>query len=384
MPTSVGSHHPPLSSRSAALNHLTQDTVYLGGDVGRQFRPSGLRVVLDLFGARSPDDGAADVVMPKNPGQGELAHAKVRPGRNRAKLVHGRQDFLVHEPLHQPAATGVGSAGAPLGRLPGAVLACEHALGERGEDHLAHALVLTERDDLGLDLPLDHVVARLVGDDPVEVHLLGQAQSVGYLIRRPLRDAHVEHLSLAHEVVKGPQGLLERRIYVVAVALVEVHVVDPETLERGVTLLGYVLAREASVVWPLPHREVHLCGEEVGVPLEALERPAYDLLGRPPHVDVGRVEEVDPELVGSVDAGLRLLLGYTPAVGQPAPQGDLADLHPTSTQPPVLHEDLPSGAIPPTYRTPNIRGYYRRFCITRTHYLFGTDAQRSQALGNVL
>jgi hypothetical protein len=84
MLTSVGNHHPPLSSRSAALYHVLQDIVYLRGDVGRQFHPSGPCVVLNLFGARRPDDGAADVVVAKYPGYGELAHAEASLGGYRA------------------------------------------------------------------------------------------------------------------------------------------------------------------------------------------------------------------------------------------------------------------------------------------------------------
>src|SRR5215207_2657556 len=78
---------PPSRSRSnhlAARYHVLQDAVYLRDDIGRQPHPSGLRVVLNLFGTRRPDDGATDVLLPKYPGQGELAHAESRIGRQRA------------------------------------------------------------------------------------------------------------------------------------------------------------------------------------------------------------------------------------------------------------------------------------------------------------
>ena len=106
-------------------------------------------------------------------------------------------------------------------------------------------------------------------------------------------------------------------------------------------LLRDVLAREAAVVRPLAHREVDLRGEKVGVALEASEGVADDLLGRAPHVHVGGVEEVDAEVVGLVDAVRRLLPGDAPAVGQPASEGDLADLYPAPAQPPVLHRPPP-------------------------------------------
>src|SRR5918997_4613273 len=249
----------------AALHHAREDLVYPVEGVGRKLGPRGRHVVLDLLGPRRPDDGAADVRLAQHPREGELGHGEARVRRHVPQPLYRREDVLVHELAHKAAGLWVGGAGSPLRRLAGVVLAREDALGERGEDNLPHALALREGDDLGLYPALDHVVPWLVGDDPVEVHLLREAQRVGYLVRRPLRDADVEHLALPHEVVERPQRILERGSLVVAVALVEVHVVHPESPQRGVALLGYVLAREAPVVRPVAHGEVDLGGEKKGV-----------------------------------------------------------------------------------------------------------------------
>src|SRR5919112_3239027 len=101
-----------------------------------------------------------------------------------------------------------------------------------------------------------------------------------------------------------------------------------------------MLAREAPVVRSITHREIHLGRQKVRIALETFQRSADDLLGRPVHVHVGRVEEVDADLVRPVYAGRRLLFCDATAVGQPATQGDLTYLDPTTTQSPVLHHNL--------------------------------------------
>src|SRR5918997_2775743 len=335
---SIAAYGGSRTRRLAALHHAVQDVVDPPQRLGRQLHPRGRRVVLDLLGPGGPDDGAADVGMPQNPGEGELGHGESRLRGDGPQAIHRGEDLFVHEPLHEAAGLGIRGAGPLLRRLARAVLAGEDALGERGEDDLAHALALGERYHRVLYPALEHVVARLVGDDPVEVHLLRDTQRVGYLVRRPLGDAHIEHLALPDEVVERPHGLLERRLLVVAVALVEVHVFHPETPERRVALLRDVLAREAPVVRPLPHRKVDLRGEKVGVAVETFQGVADDLLCRAPHVHVRGVEEVDAEVVCPVDTIRRLTLCDAAAVGEPAPEGDLADLHPATAQPPVLHK----------------------------------------------
>ena len=54
------------------------------------------------------------------------------------------------------------------------------------------------------------------------------------LLGAPLGHADVEHLALAHQVVEGAQRLLERRLVVVAVRLVQVDVVGLQPPQRGV------------------------------------------------------------------------------------------------------------------------------------------------------
>ena len=206
------------------------------------------------------------------------------------------------------------------------VLAREHALGERRPHHLADAEPLGDREHVLLDLPLQHRVLRLVRGERVEVELGLDAPRLLNPLRRPLGDADVEHLALRDKVVERAQRLLERRVRVRAVALVEIDVVRAEPLQGSVALLHDVLPREPAVVGAVAHREVDLRGEEVVVARDSLERAAGDLLGGSAPIHVRRVEEVDAELEGPVDAGDRPFVLDGAPVGEPRAEGDLRDL----------------------------------------------------------
>ena len=79
---------------------------------------------------------------------------------------------------------------------------------------------------------------------------LASAWPVADLVGRPLADADVERLALADDVGEGLHRLLERRLVVVAVGLVEVDVVGLQPLQRAVDRLHDVLAGQAGVVLP--------------------------------------------------------------------------------------------------------------------------------------
>src|SRR6185369_2398035 len=138
------------------------------------------------------------------------------------------------------------------------------------------------------------------------------------------------------------QRLLERGVGVRAMALVEVDVVCAEPLQRRVALLHDVLPREPAVVGAVAHREVDLGGEEVVVSRDPLESPPSHLLGRAAPVDVRRVEEVDAELEGAMDAGGRALVLDGAPVGEPRAERDLRDLDAEVAELPVAH----AGGLP--------------------------------------
>src|SRR3954454_19865450 len=78
----------------------------------------------------------------------------------------------------------------------------------------------------------------------------------------PLK-ADPARLAGLHDLGQRLHRLLQRRLLVVAMALVEVDVVHPQALQRAVDLLVDLLAREPSVL--VRHREVELGGDAEGV-----------------------------------------------------------------------------------------------------------------------
>ena len=80
---------------------------------------------------------------------------------------------------------------------------------------------------------------------------LDERVALAELLRRPLADADVQRLALPDDVGERLHGLFQRRFVVVAVGLVEVHVVRLQPAERAVDRLHDVLAGQAHVVLAL-------------------------------------------------------------------------------------------------------------------------------------
>ena len=106
-------------------------------------------------------------------------------------------------------------------------------------------------------------------------------------------------------MVERVQRLLERRLAVPLVELVEVDPVGAEPLEARLAGGDQVMAGIAAVVRPVAHRKARLGGEKhVGALLA--ERLADDLLRRAGGIDVGGVDQVD----AGVEADGDLTLGF--------------------------------------------------------------------------
>ena len=193
------------------------------------------------------------------------------------------------------------------------------------------------RNHVVLDRPVEHRVLRLVGDERIEAEVALDPARVLELVGGPLGDADVEHLPRGHEVVESAQRLLDGRVRIGAVALVEVDVIDAQPPQGALALLDHVLARETGVVRALPHREEDLGGQHVVVAVDPVQRPAHHLLGLAAPVHVRGVEEVDPELEGPVDAGRGRIVLDRSAVGQPRAEADLGHAQAACPQMPVAH-----------------------------------------------
>src|SRR5262249_57759204 len=114
-----------------------------------------------------------------------------------------------------------------------------------------HTLLAAQRLELALVL---------VAEDKVVLGLQGLIAHIAALVALPqgageapgviVRAAEVAHLALAHQVVEGAERLLERRLTVVPVRLVEIDVVGLEPPQRGLHALHDVLAGKTPVGWP--------------------------------------------------------------------------------------------------------------------------------------
>ena len=118
------------------------------------------------------------------------------------------------------------------------------------------------------------------------------------------------------------ERLLDRRVVVPAVDLVQVDVVGAEPAQAGVDLGHDRLARQPGAVRARAHPAVDLGGDHDFVaPREVGQRTADDLLAGAVRVDVGGVEEVDAQVERRLMKG-RLLSspsdhGWVPRSGSP-------------------------------------------------------------------
>ena len=136
--------------------------------------------------------------------------------------------------------------------------------------------------------------------------------------------ADVARLAGPDDVVKRSHRLLDRRLVVPAVDLVEVDIVGAQPLEGRVDGGEQVLSREAAVVRARPRREVGLRREHVVVSAreELREQPSGDLLAAAARVHVGGVEERHARLDRVPHDRLRILLRELPG-----PNGRIAVAH---------------------------------------------------------
>jgi hypothetical protein len=149
-------------------------------------------------------------------------------------------------------------------------------------------------------------------------------------VRRGLGEPDVAHLARSDELSHRAHGLLDRRLEVDAVLIVEVDVVDAEPLERRLARLVDVLAVALD---PAPRGIVGVADDpelrrQLHLVAAAGDRAADEHLVRERAVHVGGVEEGDAELERAVDRRDRLVLVARPVeIGHPhAAEADPRDL----------------------------------------------------------
>ena len=146
----------------------------------------------------------------------------------------------------------------------------------------------------------------------------------GDLIGVPLGHAPIEYFAVAHQVVHRTARFFQRCCTIVAMALIQVHVVGLQALQRGVDLLVDLLRRQPAVDGR--HFEVHLRGEHVIGALVPGQHLSEQRLRRAAAVDVGGVDEVDPRVERRLHACLGLFALDPARIGQPRAEADLGHL----------------------------------------------------------
>ena len=166
---------------------------------------------------------------------------------------------------------------------------------------------------------------------------------------REVAAAHVDDLALAHQLLHRLPDLFPWRCAVDVVHLVQVEVVGVEAAQAGLTRVPDVPGGETTFVGPVPHLAIHFAGQDdLLAPAAALGQPAADDPLRvsctgpvgPATVAVGRVEEVDAVLEGTVHNRPAVLfrgLG-TEVHGS---QAQAAHLQSSTTQVRIVHVSLP-------------------------------------------
>ena len=277
-------------------------------------------VVGELLRPARPDDRRGDRRLRQHPRHREGGHRHAGVGRDRPQRVDGVELTVVPVARLVHRARGAEHEARAVGRrrLP-IVLSGEQPTRERVVRDHADPLFLAQREQLPLDLAEQQVVARLHRLEAHEVARLAPPDRARQPVREEVRAPDVARLPGPDDGVEGLERLVDRRVGIREVQLVEVDVVGAEPAQRRVDRVEDVLARVALVPRVGTGAPVALRRDDELVALPA-QPPADDLLGAADgvetaseRVDVGAVEERDPGVGGGVeDRPRRVLVALEP------------------------------------------------------------------------
>src|SRR3954469_14334557 len=305
--------------------------------------------VLEVLELRRPDDRCRHAGAVQQPRERELRRRHAALGRDLRDAV-GDVEVLGPAVERVGELVGLRSRRAPL--AGSRARPRQEAPRERAPRDDPDALVEAQRDHLALLLAVDEVVVVLHRHEPRPPVARGDVLRLRELPREHAARSDVARLARADDVVQRLHRLLDRRVRVPAVDLVEVDVVHAEPLQRGVDGGEDVLAREPAPVRARRHLPVHLGRDHRLVARqEARHEPARGHLARAARVDVGGVEERDAALDGAADDRLRGGLVEDPgAVGVVAvahhPEAHARDVEAGAAESDLIHrESLPQAAV---------------------------------------
>src|SRR5688572_2455384 len=187
-----------------------------------------------------------------------------------------------------------------------------------------------------------------------------------HLVRAPdglrvgFRKAERAHLTLLDEALHRTDGVLDGRVRVYAMLIVEVDDLDAQALEARLAGLHHVLGPPVDALLAVgPLHLAELGGDDRLAAPAVLERLAEQRLVVTPAVHVGRVEEGDALVDGVADVGDRLLVVRVAvdARHRHQPQPDGRNLDAAFPQFTMLHDQPPRSQI--RGQSPNCNLDYR-------------------------
>ena len=293
-----------------------------------------------MFGAGGTDDGGGDAFLGEHPGDGGVGD------RASAEVLLecgdlGEVGFVPVALAVARAGVAERKAGVVLEVFGIGVLAGQEAAGERVVGDDADALVAAERQQVGFDIAPEDVIARLVAVEAGEAGLIGRGERQPQLPGAVVGRAGVADFAPAAQVVERLHRLLDRRVAVGPVQLVEVDVVGLQAAQRLVDGGEDVLARRSALVGVVAHRREAFGGEHDAVARLGLEPAPDDFLGGSDGVcadgvDIGGVDEVDAAVGGGGHDALRLRLFGLEAEGHGA-EADFGDAEAGASHASVVH-----------------------------------------------
>jgi hypothetical protein len=145
-----------------------------------------------------------------------------------------------------------------------------------------------------------------------------QPQRLSELPRMHRRCSKIARLAGLDDIVQRLERLLDRRVIIEAMDLIEIDVIGAEPPQARVDLGHDRPARQAGPVRARAHPPVHLGRDhDLVAAREILQRPAEDLLAGAVRIDIRRVEEIDASLQGPLDEGAAFLFVERPGVTAP-------------------------------------------------------------------
>ncbi len=200
---------------------------------------------------------------------------------------------------------------------------------------------------------MQQVVLRLLHRRPLQAQRPRQLRGLANAVGRPLRGPPVQHLALPHQRVHRAHGLLHRRVGVGTMAVVQVQIVHPQPLQRGMAGVGDVLARQPALGRARrgDRAEIDLAGHTIAIARQPQigDHVAHHLLGAAVRVDLGVVEEVDPVVPGSGDQVARFVAADLSADVDPGPERQRRQLQAGGAKATVLHANSSCGACRRTW-----------------------------------